>query len=124
MARLRITNWFVDEAASQLASLQTIDPALDFGGGLSLVAYSAAIEEARAKITSYNQQFSIAEERRTLAKTDDSNLKTFRTRFRSATAARYSKDSEEYAKAGGTRTSERHKRKKAAPKPTNGGEPT
>jgi hypothetical protein len=120
MARLRITNWFVDEAASQLASMQTIDPALDFGGGLTLVAYSAAIEEARAKITSYNQQFSIAEEKRTLAKADDSKLKGYKTRFKSAVAARYGKDSEEYAKAGGTRTSERHKRKKSKPSSPNG----
>ncbi len=123
MGRQRITNWYADVAAGQLASMQTIDATLDFGGGLTLTAYSTAIDDGRNKITSYNQQFSIAEEKRTQAKEADKKLKQLASRFLSAVAARYGKDSEEYAKAGGTRTSERHKPKKTKPTAKDGTEP-
>ena len=115
MGRKRITHWFDDEAASRLAAMQTIDPVLDFGGGLSLVAYSAAIDDHRAKITTYNQQVAIADEKRASAKQSDKALIKLSSRFLSAVAARYGKDSEEYAKAGGTRTSEWRKPSKPTP---------
>jgi hypothetical protein len=119
MGRKRITHWFDDEAASRLAAMQTIDPVLDFGGGLSLVAYSAAIDDHRGKITAYSQQFAIAEEKRTVVKQSDKALKKLSSRFLSAVAARYGKDSEEYAKAGGTRTSEWRKPSKPNGSPQN-----
>lgn len=121
MPRQKITKWFADEAASRLAAMQTIDPTLDLGGGLTLVAFSTSIDEGRAKIVSYSQTSAIADEKRTGAIEADKKLKQLASRFLSAVAGRYGKDSEEYAKAGGTRTSERQKRKKPKPSGTNGG---
>lgn len=100
--------------------MQTIDTNLDLGGGLTLVVYSAAIDDGRAKITAYNQQSAIAEEKRALSLEADKKLKALASRFLSAVAGRYGKDSEEYAKAGGTRTSERHRSRRTTPPKPNG----
>jgi hypothetical protein len=123
MPRQKISKWYADEAASRLAAMQTIEANLDLGGGLTLTAYSAAIDDGRAKITAYTQQSALAEEKRTLALEADKKLKQLSSRFLSAVAGRYGKDSEEYAKAGGTRTSERHKPKRSKPSGKNGQTP-
>jgi len=115
MARQKITKWFADEAARRLAAMQTIDPALDLGGGLTLTAFSASIDNSRARTLSYNQSSAIADENRVVAIDTNKKLKQLASRYLSAIAGRYGKDSEEYAKAGGTRTSERQKRKKQKP---------
>ncbi len=68
----------------------------------------------RDALNDYNTLLSAMDEKRLIAKALEKEMKDLSTRMLAYVAARYGKDSIEYAKAGGTKTSERKKPKRSS----------
>jgi flagellin-like hook-associated protein FlgL len=118
MARTKRTSTISEAAKLRLAGLQSIDPALDLGGGLTVASFKADIDDLDADFNTYNKMLSDLDEVQNRLDTKEDKLSDKSTRFLAAVGARYDKDSDEYEKAGGTRTSER---KKPGPRNKGGG---
>ena len=99
----------VDRAMARHAAMQSIDPDLDFGEGLSVQAYGKLLDQAREALTAYNTLLSDLDKAFTAFDVLEQSLTTMSTRMLSGVAARYGKESVEYTMAGGTRPSERRK---------------
>lgn len=107
----------VQNASTRAAGLESIDPALDLGGGMSLEAYNAAIEDTRSKQTAYNTLLSQSDEAANVFEAAEANLRDLTARMLAAVAARYGRDSNEYEQAGGKRKSDRKRVVSKAPVP-------
>jgi hypothetical protein len=118
MARTKRTSAISEAAKLRLAGLQSIDPLLDLGGGLTVASFKADIEDVDADFNTYNKMLSDVDEVQNRLDTKEGNLNDKSTRFLAAVGAHWGKDSDEYEKAGGTRTSER---KKTGPRNKGGG---
>ena len=117
MARSKRTSAISEAAKLRLAGLQSIDPELDLGGGLTVASFKAEIEDVDADMNTYNTMLSDVDEVANRLDTKEDKLNDKSTRMLAAVGAHFGKDSDEYEKAGGTRTSER---KKSGPKGKSG----
>ena len=118
MARTKRTSAVSEAAKLRLAGLQSIDPLLDLGGGLTVASFKADIEDVDADMNTYNTMLSDVDQFQNRLDTKEDKLNDKSTRMLAAVGARWGKDSDEYEKAGGTRTSER---KKPGPRGKSGG---
>lgn len=107
MARLKSSSTVIEKAQTRLASLSSIDPALDLGSSLTLAAYRAAIQDAQAKLEAYNNLLSQADEALNALNAAEKEMRSLSERMLAGAAARFGKDSDEYEMAGGVRKSER-----------------
>ncbi|XZF14851.1 hypothetical protein ACTHGU_01835 [Chitinophagaceae bacterium MMS25-I14] len=106
----------IDKAIARAAALSSIDPALDLGNGLTLTAYQMQIENFRIKHAAYNTLLSQVDASYNECLAQLEVVKAFSERMLTGVAFKYTKDSNEYEMAGGTRKSER---KKPVRKPKN-----
>ena len=118
MARTKRTSAVSEAAKLRLAGLQSIDPLLDLGGGLTVASFKADIEDVDGELNTYNTMLSDVDQVSNRLETKEDKLNDKSTRMLAAVGARFGKDSDEYEKAGGTRTSER---KKSGPRGRSGG---
>lgn len=119
MSRLKKTSSVVlENAGARAAGLGSIDPALDLGGGIELVAYRAAIVDAQAKQTAYNTLLSQVDEASNAFEAAEDKVRDLSDRMLAGVAARYGRDSDQYEKAGGTKRSERQRRTPGKPSET------
>lgn len=114
MARAKRKSVSAEFAQKRADALAAIDPNLDLGvdaknNPITLAAYQAAITAVADKNDQYNTLLSNADGLAAELQTDEKNLDTFSTTMLSSVAVKYGKDSPEYGKAGGTRTSDRKK---------------
>lgn len=111
MSRTKRTSVVAKQAATRAAGLSSISPTLDLGHGLTLSAYNSAIDAiinpSTGKLVAYNTTLSLADQQLNDLQAAEKALATMGDRMRMAVAAQYGKDSSEYEKAGGVRTSER-----------------
>lgn len=100
-----------------MASVMSIDPALDFGNGVSVAALTAATTAAAAKLDAYNALLSQADEALNNLQAAEKVVSDLSSRLLSGVRMKFGADSSQYEQAGGTRTSEikRKPRKKAVP---------
>lgn len=120
MGRQKRTSSVSAAAKLRLAGLQSIDALLDLGGGLTATSFDADIKDLDTDLNTYNKMLSDVDEFQNRVDTKEDKLNDKSTRFLAAVGARFGKDSDEYEKAGGTRTSER---KKSGPRGKGGGTP-
>jgi ATP phosphoribosyltransferase regulatory subunit HisZ len=106
MARLKSSSAVTEKAQTRLASLSSIDSALDLGSGLTLAAYRADIQDAQATLEAYNNLLSQADEAANQLHAAEADLRSLSERMLAGVAAKYGKDSNEYEMAGGVRKSE------------------
>ena len=117
MSRQKRSSKAYDAAIIRKAAMVSIDPALDLGNGLTLVAYQAAIDSTKLKLDDYNTQLSVLDGKLNLLKAEEKKLRSVSERMLGGVATKFSNDSDEYEKAGGTKKSETKKRvAKAKPK--------
>jgi hypothetical protein len=116
MARSRRTSEVLDIARQRLAALKQITPKPDFGAGLTLEAFEAAVEALGAEQDAYNGEVSALDERTNLFDSHEQILADFNSRILAAVKATYGPDSSEYEQVGGVRRSDR-KRPVRATKP-------
>ena len=108
----------LDKAETRLNSLKSIDPALDMGDGRDIASYTNAIADAKTKVGIYNQSMSNLDGQYNDAIAAIDALKKLTTRMLSGVGSKWGTDTNEYEKAGGTRTSERKKPGRKAKKDT------
>lgn len=115
MARRKKQSATLTKAEGRLVGIKSINTKLDMGSGMSVAAYEKEIAALRQKIVGYNT---------TLAQLDatsndiidaEKKLSTLSERMLLGVAMKYGKDSSEYEMAGGTRRSERRRRKASQP---------
>jgi hypothetical protein len=97
----------LDTAMKRLAGLESITPQPDFGGGLTLAAYRAALTDAQAKLESYNTSLANSDQAANWFAAAEGALRDLNDRILAGVAARWGRNSDQYEKAGGTRKSER-----------------
>lgn len=116
MAYLKKSSKDFDNAIRRMASLKSIDPALDLGNGLSVETYQQSIDQVSSAMEAYNTQLSLADSLSSSLKEKEKLLRSFTERMLTGVAAKFGKDSEQYQKAGGIKKSDRKRPKR---KPTN-----
>ena len=107
MARPKRTSTSVAFAQERINSLASIDTALDLGNSLTLAAYEAKKEAVKKKNDTYNTTLSELDGLLNEVESDEGVLDELSTRMLAAVGVKYGKDSDEYEKAGGTKTSDR-----------------
>ena len=107
MARQKRNSTSVTFAQERINSLASIDAALDLGNSLTLAAYEARKEAVKKKNDAYNTKLSELDGLLNEIESDEGSLDELSTRMLAAVGVKYGKDSDEYEKAGGTRTSDR-----------------
>ncbi len=107
MARQKRTSTSVTFAQTRINSLASIDAALDLGNSLTLAAYKAKTEAVKEKNDTYNTKLSELDGTLNEIETEEDALDELSTRMLAAVGVKYGKDSDEYEKAGGTKTSDR-----------------
>ncbi|MBD2561418.1 MULTISPECIES: hypothetical protein [Nostoc] len=109
MARRKRTSAVLERAVRRAASINSIDPSLDLGNGLTLPAFSTLIEMMRTKENAYNSALSSLDKLyREMLETED-KLGDMTEHMLMAVGTRYGKSSVEYGMAGGVPKSQRRK---------------
>lgn len=111
MGRLKRTSAVAEKAASRAAGMASISATLDLGNGLTLAAYNTAIEAiskpGTGKLAAYNAALAVTDQLLNELEAAEKSLGKLSETMLLAVAVKYGKDSSEYEKAGGVRTSER-----------------
>lgn len=107
MARQKRKSAAVAFAEDRANALNSIDPALDLGNGLTLADYKTKTAALKAKNEQYNNDLSNLDGSLNDIQADERALDDLSARMLAGVGSKYGKDSNEYEKAGGTRTSER-----------------
>jgi len=107
MARLRRTSTVLDTARQRLAALKEINPKPDFGPGLTVEAFEAAVNALTAEQDAYNGDVSALDEKTNLLDDHEQSLADFNIRILAAVKAIYGPDSSEFEQLGGVRRSDR-----------------
>lgn len=113
MARRKRMSPSLTNAQTRSASLTSIDDALDLGSGLTLTAFDAKITATSDKLDEYNTKLSELDGLLNELETLEGELDELSSRMLAGVGVKFGKNSDEYEQAGGTRTSERKKPKKA-----------
>ena len=106
MARLKKTSAVITAALTRTASLESSDPKLDLGNGLTLDTFRKSIQTATDNLDAYNKLLSDADVAAGVFAGAESALGDMSSRMLAGVAAKYGKDSPQYQQAGGTRTSD------------------
>jgi hypothetical protein len=114
MPKAKENSVILDKATARLQGIKAINPTIDLGNGLTALLLEGAINDTQTKMNEYNQQLSVVEQRQAALKEAEQKLTDLFTRFLAGVAAKYGKDSVEYAQAGGTR---KRDRKRPIPRP-------
>ena len=109
MARLRRTSEVLEIARQRLAALKEFTPKPDFGPGLTLEVFEAAVDALGAEQNAYNGEVSSLDEKTNLFDNHEQNLADLNQRILLAVKAVYGPDSSEYEQVGGIRRSDRKK---------------
>ncbi len=119
MARRKRTSVVLEKAARRAASINSIDPSLDLGNGLTLPAFSTLIETMRTRENAYNSALSSLDKLYREMLETESELGDMTEHMLLAVATRYGKSSVEYGMAGGVPKNQRRKGLRGeAPTPT------
>ncbi|MDZ8260652.1 hypothetical protein [Nostoc sp. ChiQUE01b] len=109
MARRKRTSVVLERAVRRAASINSIDPNLNLGNGLTLPAFSSLIETMRTKENAYNSALSSLDKLyREMLETED-ELGDMTEHMLMAVGTRYGKSSVEYGMAGGVPKNQRRK---------------
>lgn len=101
-------------------NLKSISPDLDLGGGLTVAAFDQLIAEAQAAQADYNQSLAVVDEKANNLDDIYKRVNDMSARLLAGVGARYGKNSNEYEKAGGSRTDEIKRTSKKAKKDGSG----
>jgi hypothetical protein len=110
MARLRRTSGSAGNSPATFGGAERFTPKPDFGPGLTLEVFEAAVEALGAEQNAYNGEVSSLDEKTNLFDNHEQHLADLNQRILLAVKAVYGPDSSEYEQVGGIRRSDRKKR--------------
>jgi hypothetical protein len=122
MAYQKRRSTIVEKALARLRGLQSTDPSLDLGNGLTLQDYAALIKLSIDQLEAHNLALAEADRTRIEFSEVEASVSNFSSRILSAVSAMYGRDSKEYEMAGGKPPS-RTKRSKKISVTTGSSEP-
>ncbi len=106
MAYQRKSSKIIAEAQERAGNLRAIDPNLDLGNNLTLVAYDAKITETQTALDAYNGLLAQADAAGNDFRTVEKQLRDMSSQMLSGVKVKYGRDSNQYEMAGGTRLSD------------------
>lgn len=106
MAYKRRASQVIADAQERATNLKAIDPSLDLGGGLTVIAFEGEIASVQTALKAYNTLLAQADAAANELNALEKRLGTLSGRMLAGVGARFGKDSSEYEMAGGVRTSE------------------
>ncbi|MGI2902105.1 hypothetical protein [Tolypothrix sp. VBCCA 56010] len=109
MARRKRTSIVLEKAVRRAAGVNSIDPSLDLGNGLTLPAFSTLIETMRTRENAYNSALSSLDKLYREMLETENELADMTEHMLLAVATRYGKSSVEYGMAGGIPKNQRRK---------------
>ena len=109
MPKRRRKSLSLTKAERRLEGLRAVNPALNFGNGLSVSAYSTMIEDVREKLAAYNMALSTVDKTQNALNKAERSLHDFSEHMLLSVASKYGKSSDEYEMAGGTRKASRRR---------------
>lgn len=104
---------FLIEAEERLNNLRTISDDLDLGNGITTKAFGEKIDLYKSSLENLKFQESVIDGEKVTLSILEKEIKYFRKRSLIGVAAKYGTNSEEYAKAGGTREVDRKRPKRS-----------
>jgi hypothetical protein len=94
------------KAGMRLQNIQSIDATLDLGNGFSVITFKARIDQVQGILNEYNQLLATLDEKTVALRGAEKQIADYSERMMAAVAAKFGKDSSEYAQAGGVRKSD------------------
>ncbi|MCC5637644.1 hypothetical protein LC593_17725 [Nostoc sp. CHAB 5844] len=110
MARRKRTSVVLEKAERRAAGMNSIDPNLDVGNGLTLPNFSNLIETMRSKENAYNTALSNLDKLYSEMLQTECELADMIEHMLIGVASRFGKSSVEYGMAGGVRKNQRSKK--------------
>lgn len=107
MSRLKKSSSHYNKAVIRLAALKSIDDKMELGNGLSVPKYEIAINDLHAKLEDYNTTLSQVDEKLNIVQEAEREIKNLSEAMLIGVANKFTKNSNEYEKAGGVKKSER-----------------
>jgi hypothetical protein len=123
MSRRKRISKVLEKAQLRASSLQSISIALDLGNGLTIDAYTQAIDKLDSTLHKYNRMLSEIDQVREQIRETETDLRNLSEHMLIGVAAKYGKDSQEYVMAGGIRKSQRRRPTRTKPASIELGEP-
>ena len=93
MAYSKTSSKDFEHAIKRMASLKSIDPALDIGNGLTVETYQQSIDHVSNVMEVYNTQLSLADSFSSSLKEKEKLLRAFTERMLTGVAAKFGRDS-------------------------------
>jgi hypothetical protein len=109
MARQKRSSKVLEKAVRRAASINSIDPNLNVGNGLTLPAFSTLIERMRTRENAYNSALSNLDKLYREMLETERELADMAEHMLLGVATRYGKSSVEYGMAGGVPKNQRSK---------------
>lgn len=110
MGRLKLSRVRdLEKGITRLAAVKSIDTALDLGNDMTVANYEAAIDLMLGKISAYNTELSLVDNKYNECIAQLQVIKDWNERMLAGVASKYGKNSSQYEMAGGVRKSERKK---------------
>ncbi|MBW4686438.1 MAG: hypothetical protein KME40_15365 [Komarekiella atlantica HA4396-MV6] len=109
MARQKRTSKVLERAVRRASSVNSIDPNLDLGNELTLLAFSTLIEKMRTRENAYNSALSSLDKLYREMLEIERELADMAEHILLGVATRYGKSSVEYGMAGGVPKNQRRK---------------
>lgn len=103
MARRKRNSSTLARAERRIECLQSINPTLDFGSGLTLAAYDHTIHDLRLKLAAYNTALSSIDKLADDVNMVEQAVLEMSEKMLLGVGSRYGKASQEYEMAGGSR---------------------
>lgn len=103
MPRRKRNSSALSKAERRIESLLSISTTLDFGNGLTLVAYASNIDELRSRLATYNTALSAIDKLADDLNTIEQAVLEMSEQMLMGVGSRYGRTSQEYAMAGGSR---------------------
>lgn len=110
MARRKRTSQMLEKAVRRAAGINSIDPNLDLGNGLTLPTFSTLIETMQTKENAYNSALSNLDKLYREMLETERELGDMAEHMLLGVATRYGKSSVEYGMAGGVPKNQRRKK--------------
>lgn len=97
----------VENAQKRAAGLRSINVELDLGNGLTLQAYETEIGALSKQVNEYNEALAELDAKILMIRDAERKLRDLSERMLEGVSARFTKNSDEYSRAGGIRKMDR-----------------
>jgi uncharacterized protein YukE len=107
MPRRKRTSAALENAQSRIAAIETIDPKLDLGNGVSVADFNNKLEVTRQALEDYNKALSAIDQTGSYVTELERSLTDLSSRMLSGVATIYGKSSSQYKMAYGSKRTTR-----------------